>query len=355
MKRLKALRDLMRGRRLDAFIVSRPTSIGYFTNFFDVREATNFLVVPIDGIPILFVKLISFEAAKEKAKGCDIKLVKKTEEPTKRVASELRELKAKKIAFEELSASTFIELTERLRMKLKPDPDLVWNLRTIKDEEEVSIMRKAAEIADRGLDAVMRSVRAGMNEFELAAEAEYAMRKHKCEAFAFDTIVASGPRSAIPHTTCSERKLRDGDLVLVDIGAVYHGYHSNLTRAFVIGKPSKKQKMLYDLVLHAHREALRSVKSGIPAKKVDEVARMIISKQGYGKFFVHGTGHGIGLDVHEPPYLSPESKYILKEGNVITIEPALYILKFGGIRIEDTVLVLKDKAERLTKAPYGIS
>jgi Xaa-Pro aminopeptidase len=191
-----------------------------------------------------------------------------------------------------------------------------------------------------------------MKEYEVAGEIEYAMRKCGCWGTAFETIVASGIRSAFPHGGCTERVMRNGDLVVVDIGATYHHYRSDMTRTLVVGKPSEKQKKIYEVVRLAQDRACQAIKPNRKAKDIDGVARKVIEDAGYGKNFVHGLGHGVGLEVHEPPGLSPESRDKLTIGNVVTIEPGIYLVGFGGFRVEDTVAVQKVKAEKLTDGYY---
>jgi Xaa-Pro dipeptidase len=180
------------------------------------------------------------------------------------------------------------------------------------------------------------------------------MRKQGSYGTAFETIVASGSCSAFPHGGCSEREIRKGDLVVVDVGATYKFYRSDMTRTFVVGKPSEKQKKLHQTVKTAQDKAFETVKPNVKAKDVDAAARKVIADAGYDEFFVHSLGHGVGLEVHEPPTLSPESKDTLAAGNVVTVEPGIYLVGYGGVRIEDTVLVQKNGAEKLTKGPYAL-
>jgi Xaa-Pro aminopeptidase len=188
----------------------------------------------------------------------------------------------------------------------------------------------------------------------VAAEIEYAMRKLGSSGTAFETIVASGASSAFPHGGCSDKEIREGDLVVVDVGATYKFYRSDMTRTFVVGKPSEKQKKLYQIVKAAQETALGKVMPGAKASNVDVAARKIIADAGYGAYFVHGLGHGVGLEVHEPPILSPDSKDVLAVGNVVTVEPGIYLVGYGGIRIEDTVFVQKGGAQKLTHGTYTL-
>jgi Xaa-Pro dipeptidase len=177
------------------------------------------------------------------------------------------------------------------------------------------------------------------------------MRKLGSEGFAFDTIVASGTNSAFPHGGCTNRKIESGDLVMLDLGAIYGYYRTDMTRTVVMGKPSAEQAKIFEIVRKAQDKAFQKIQDGSRASDIDLWARNTIIDEGYGDKFVHGLGHGLGLEIHEPPTLNSESKEILRTGNVVTVEPGIYIPNFGGVRIEDTVLIRKQKAEKLTKLP----
>lgn len=178
------------------------------------------------------------------------------------------------------------------------------------------------------------------------------MRAKGSEGTAFETIVASGYRSAYPHGLSTSKKIIDGDLVVIDIGTKYKGYCSDITRTIVAGNPSSKQLQMLNLVFKAHEEAFQQIHAGANAKEIDACARKIFTDNKYGEYFFHGLGHGVGLDIHESPILSQNSTDVLEVGNVITDEPVVYIEGFGGVRIEDMVLVQKNQGERLTNAPY---
>lgn len=350
--RIKALKQALDEAGFDAYLVTKVNSVYYFTGFLDFEGAPTTLIVPVDGTPILYISELSSLAARSEAKGCAVRPVRVRKHFSDTIHEALSELRARKIGFEALPAHVFLRLGKKLgNVKLEPNSDLVWTLRMVKDVAEIAYMQKAAEIADAGIKAAVEALEPGIKECEVAAKAEYEMRSLGSEAFAFDTIVVSGPRTALPHGFCSTRKVCSGDLVTIDVGAVYKGYRSDLTRTVVVGRQTRKQSELYHLVLTAQEAAFKAIRAGAKAKHVDSVARNIIKRGGYGRYFVHGLGHGVGLDIHEPPKIGPNSKYVLSENNVITDEPAVYLPKFGGVRIEDTVLVLRDGAERLTKIP----
>jgi Xaa-Pro aminopeptidase len=230
----------------------------------------------------------------------------------------------------------------------------MWELRKVKDEKEIELMRKAGELTGIGMKAASETIRPGVKEIEVATEIEYAMRRKGSYGTAFDTIVASGIRSAYPHGGCADREIHKGDLVVVDIGATYQNYRSDMTRTITAGKPTEKQQKLYEVVRKAQEKAYQAIKPRAKAEDIDAAARKVITDAGYGEFFVHSLGHSIGLETHEMPRLAPGIKDKLTVGNVVTNEPGIYFPGFGGIRIEDSVLVQKGKGEKLTVGPYSL-
>jgi len=348
--RVQLLKKSFEPEEIDCFIVANETNMLYFTDFLGGAM----LLAPKTDENVLFVHGVNYEAARAEAKNCRVKLLERKEDVASRVAEEIKRFKPKRVGFDALEASLYLKIRDALKnIKLNPKDRLVWELRRVKDETELEKMRKAAQLTGEGVKIAVRTIRSGVREYEAAAEIEYAMRRLGSEGVAFDTIVASGVRSAFPHGGCTDRKIQKGDLVVLDVGAKYQNYRSDLTRTFVVGEPSTKQRKIYDTVKRAQEKAFQSIRKGVKAKDADEVARKLIEKEGYGKYFVHSLGHGIGLETHEQPTLSRESKDVLMAGNVVTVEPGIYIVDFGGVRIEDTVLVKKDGAERLTKTAYS--
>ncbi len=222
--------------------------------------------------------------------------------------------------------------------------------RMIKQKHEIELIKKAALIADLTCDCVVRIIKPGMTELEISAHIDYLIKTFKGNAPAFETLVSSGKLSANPHGKPTEKHVKKGDLIVMDFGARYKGYNSDITRMVSLGAPSIKHKKIYDAVLSAQESAIARVRDGVPAKDVDKAARNSLKKHQLEKYFTHGTGHGIGIQVHEGPRVSLSSKDILKEGMVITVEPGVYLPGTGGFRIEDMVLVKKGGCEVLTKA-----
>ena len=350
--RIEALRNLFSPKELDGYIVANEKNMEYFTGFLGGST----LLVPVEGESILFVFGVNYEAAKEEAKGAKVELIRSGENLHGRLAEKVGKLKLRRIGFDLLRASSYLKIKELLAdAELEADEDLVWSLRKVKDETELAFMEKAAELTSRGMKTACEVVGAGLRERDVATEIEYEMRKSGSDGVAFETIVSSGPRSAFPHGGCGNREIRKGDLVVIDIGAKHQSYAADMTRTLVVGEPSGRQREIYETVRKAQTVAVNAIQAGVEAKMVDEAARECIARAGYGENFVHSLGHGVGLDVHEPPSLAPRSKDVLASGNVVTVEPGIYIPKFGGVRIEDTVVVQDEKAKKLTKAPYIFS
>ncbi|MCK5563278.1 aminopeptidase P family protein [Candidatus Bathyarchaeota archaeon] len=347
--RVNTLKGAFEKKRLDGYIVADETNILYFTGFLGAVR----LLVPKESENILYVYRLNYEEAKQTAKNCRVEPVKRGESADQKVADQVKSLKLNQLGFDAIDASAYMKLAKALKgIKLKAQSKLVWALRRVKDETELKYIRKAAELTSEGMKTALETIKPGLREYEVAAEIEYAMRRRGSGGVAFDTIVASGPRSAFPHGGCTDRTIRRGDLVVIDIGAKHQHYRADLTRTVTVGKPSSRQVKIHKVVREAQNRAFQSVKAGVKACDVDAVARRLIEKEGYGEYFVHGLGHGVGLDIHEPPALNPKAKGKLKAGNVVTVEPGIYITDFGGVRIEDTVLVGKSGAERLTEASY---
>ncbi len=234
-------------------------------------------------------------------------------------------------------------------------PGLVDEMRQIKDAGERARLEAAANIADQALALQLGDLTVGMNERSFAAQLDYKMLTLGSEGLSFDTIVASGPNSAKPHHQPTDRVFAAGDLVIIDFGAKIDGYGSDMTRTYVIGgQASAKQRDLYDAVASAQAAGVSAVKAGVPLVDVDSACRDLLADRGYGDAFVHGTGHSLGLEIHEQPMLSSRSVGILRAGLMVTVEPGAYLPGFGGVRVEDSVLVTDKGCEPITHAPKGL-
>ena len=345
--RLERFRRLALVDGLEAAIIQNPENRAYLSGF---EGSAGSVLVTLDAAYLL-VDFRYLEQAQEQAAG--LKVILHQPEITSTLGVLLAELGVKNLGWEK----SFVTLEQRERWEsrlegvvLQPIPDYVSYLRMVKEEEEIGLIRRAAAIADQAFAMVRPAIRPGAVEREVAIELEYAMRRLGADRYAFDTIVASGPRSAMPHARASERVMGEGDLVIVDFGAVYNCYCSDCTRTLVLGEMSEQQREVYQTVRDAQEAALRFIRPGVKASQVDQVARDFIARRGYGKYFGHSLGHGVGRGVHEEPTLSFRDETILEPGMVVTVEPGIYIPDWGGVRIEDLVLVTPSGAEVLTSA-----
>jgi Xaa-Pro aminopeptidase len=240
-------------------------------------------------------------------------------------------------------------------VELVPLPSLVEELRAVKDEAEIAVMQEAAELADNTFKYILGYIETGRTELEIALEMETFMRRNGASGPSFDTIVASGERSALPHGVASSRMVATDEFVKLDFGALYNGYCSDLTRTVVIGTPSDKHREIYSIVLEAQLHALAHIRPGMTGREADALTRDIIKRYGYGEFFGHGTGHGLGMEIHESPRLSLKSDTILTPGMTVTVEPGIYLPGFGGVRIEDDVVITDTGIKILTSSPKELT
>lgn len=271
------------------------------------------------------------------------------------IFSLLFDLQLRRIGFESaffpFSAHQFLIEKLASEAKLIPLEDEIKNIRAFKDTQELVLLRTAIEIASSAFLHILGRLKEGVIEREVALEMECFMKRNGAEALGFDIIIASGKRSALPHGRASGKQIEKGDFILIDFGLGFQGYHSDQTRTVVCGHPSSEQQKIYQIVKEAHDKAIEKIRPGIPICEVDGAARDHIRNQGYGEYFGHGTGHGIGLAVHEDPVVNSENKGLVQEGMVFTIEPGIYIPDGGGVRIEDMVFVTSHGAEVLTYLP----
>jgi len=264
------------------------------------------------------------------------------------IAECLHELNAREIGFDVLKRESLRKMRNYYDANYRELPEIIAEMRMIKSAQEIARLKKSAALASLGMKRVAELIEKGRTELEIAAEVEYEMRKAGSDGAPFDTIVASGKHSWLPHAMATKKCLRDGELVVVDLGARYGGYISDMTRTFALS-PTKKQLKLVETIKRSQKAALARVRDGVRASDVDAAARKVASLAGYARFYLHSTGHGVGLDVHEPPSLSPRSTEILRSGMVTTVEPGAYVREVGGARWEDMVLVTKSGYSLLTK------
>ena len=352
-KRLKIFKNKIEkeNKEIEGFLVTNLKNLYYLTGF----DGEGFALITNRNNYLLTDSRYTEQAEKESS---NFNII--TDDPKKKNARVLamkkiiEKNKINKIAFEsiDLNYADFIKYSESFQsVEFLPTKNIVEQIRMVKDKEEIIKMKKAAQITTESLKEVFEIIEPGVRELEIASELAYTMRKKGAQKEAFETIVVSGERSSLPHGKPSEKKINQGELIIIDVGANYHSYNSDITRTIIIGRENKKQKKIFSIVSDAQKASLEFLKPGVKCKEVDFVARDIIAKKGYGKYFGHGLGHGVGLDIHEIPRVSSNDDTILLPGMVVTIEPGIYLPEVGGVRIEDSVLITEEGYEILTWFP----
>jgi Xaa-Pro aminopeptidase len=346
-QRQQAATALLPAHKLDALLVSSRASVRYLTGY----SGSNGLVLLTRGETHFFTD--PRYALDSKSIPCKVHVVKGP--LAKEAAAIFKRKKLKKIGFE----SAWMHFEEYARLKdllplgasLNPVGRVLEELRMVKSPSEISLIRKSVQLNSDAYSRTMMRIRVGVREQDIAAELEFQMRAAGAEKTAFETIVAVGARSALPHAQPGMQILQKNELLLIDMGASLHGYSSDMTRVSFSGTPPKRIRAMYKAVLEAQLASIDAVRAGVAAGKVDAAARGVLKRHGLEKEFIHSTGHGLGLEIHELPRVARKDKTRLLAGMVITIEPGAYIDGLGGIRIEDTVLVTANGCEVLTPTP----
>lgn len=329
----------------EAVFISSYPNIFYYSGF---RSGDAYLLISPDARYIITDSRYTIQA-REQAKGFDVLDIKDGIEKI------FPKISANYIGYEENAMC--VREYKKLRRKLADNQvfvekqKIIDEQRRIKDTEEIKRIAEAEKIGDEAFLYVLNKIKAGVTEREIALEIEFFMKKHDASALSFDTIVASGLRSAMPHGVASEKVIESGDFVTMDFGCVFEGYCSDMTRTVVVGKANDRQKELYNIVLRAQNTAIEQIKTGALCCEVDAAAREIINNAGYGENFGHGLGHSVGIEIHENPSFTPKCDTRLENGHVITVEPGIYVEDFGGVRIEDLIAVQDGRALNLTHSP----
>ncbi|MDR0267058.1 aminopeptidase P family protein [Paenibacillus sp.] len=345
--RVLKLREAMQQKNVEALFVTSAINRRYLTGF---TGSSGYVLITMNNAYLL-TDFRYMTQAPQQAK--DFQVVEHVQGVTATVKELLASAQIDKLAFEQddVSFAAYSTYADQLKpIELVPVSGLVEQLRMYKDAEELKVMQQAADLADETFMHLLGFVKPGMTEREVDLEMEFFMRRHGATSSSFDTIVASGERSAMPHGVASERVIAGNELITFDFGALYDGYCSDLTRTIAIGKPDPKLKEIYDIVLEAQLHALEHIKPGMTGREADALARDIITKYGYGDMFGHSTGHGLGMEVHENPRLSKASDDILKPGMVVTVEPGIYLSGLGGVRIEDDIVITETGITILTQS-----
>ena len=341
--RIKSLQRAMRVKRVDAFLVLNIKNIRYLTGF---TGSSAFAFITRDR-SFFFTDFRYKEQAEN-----EVRYSERGLEKGKRIfliKNLMKKLGIKVLGFESSVPFDFYDVLRQLQVTLTPLNGLVEQLRLVKDSEELQSIKEAIKRAEEAFMATKPRIRPGITESAVALRLEEELKKRGCRRIPFDIIVASGRHSSMPHAGQTDKKLERGDFVIIDWGGEAGGYYSDMTRTLLLAGPDMSpKKKIYDIVNRAREKAISEVREGIKSSDIDAAARNFINDAGYGDYFGHGTGHGIGLDVHEGPRISWMSREPLSSGMIFSIEPGIYVPDFGGVRIEDLVLVEGDTGRTLT-------
>lgn len=346
-KRIEKLREVLISKNLDAVLIEQRENYFYLSGF----SGTSAQLLITSKETILFTDFRYIEQAEKQAP--DYEIVRLKGRFSAVFSEYLKNMGLINIGFEgsntpydriveyreNNSFVEFISITEEL-----------LSLRIIKDQSEIDALKRSVDIADSAFEHVLTVIRPGVTEMEIAAELEYHMKKQGATGPSFETIVASGERAALPHGTASLKRVQTGEVITMDYGALCNGYCSDITRTVFLGKPDKVLSKIYNIVLSAQLEAEKGAVKGKQGVEIDNIAREIILKAGYGEYFGHGLGHGVGIEIHEEPRLSLSGSKVMDNGMVVTVEPGIYITGLGGVRIEDMIVINDNNPIILTKA-----
>ncbi len=351
-RRLSVLRQRLSAEELDALIVCDPTNLAYVTGFDDVFDGEDAHALAITSEEAsLLTDSRYFEALSRAAEGTEFEVVLVRENLYVTLCERLGEKGIEVVALEaNVPYGRFRFISERFSGRVEVIDGWVEDARQVKDSEEVRRIAAAAELTDRAFSHILDRVVPGVTEWELALELEMFMRREGSDGVAFAPIVASGPNSALPHARVTHRVIEAGDFVKLDFGARVDGYCADMTRTIVAGRASDRQRELHSAVLEANLAGIAAVRAGVPGNVIDSQARGVLEARGLAEYFGHGLGHGVGMEVHELPSVSPRATRSVPAGSVITIEPGVYVPGFGGVRIEDLVVVEEQGARVLSRS-----
>jgi Xaa-Pro aminopeptidase len=361
-QRIKKIQKALRYRKLDAVLITEPHNRRYLSGYtaadHGIQETAGVLLIPQKGKPWLLTDSRFVLQAEEEASDFIVELYKKgLYALLKKI---LPVLKVRRLGFESnyflhSSAQKLGDMLEKVNIELVPLLDLVERMRVIKTEKEIELIRQSVLLNEQVFQTIHKSITPGMTEIEIALALEQTMKIMGAEVPSFETIVAFGSNAANPHAVPTNRVLQDGEMITVDMGLVLKGYCSDMTRTFVIGKPKKKFRQRLRVVRKAQLAGIKAIRAGALCREVDKAARKVIINAGYGDFFGHSLGHGVGLAVHEAPGLGPRNRKKLQAGMIITIEPGIYFPGWGGIRLENMAVVREHGCEVLNRDTTGLN
>ncbi len=354
--RVHKLRSILRRRKLDGLLVGRPENRRYLSGYsagdHSINESSGMLLICLKGTNYLLTDFRYQQKAEQETEGFDILLYPKGLIPL--LSTLLPNLGLKRIGFEShyflhSTAAKLLEMGGKKKLEFIPTEGVVENRRLIKDPDEIAIIRKSVRLNEQVFREVFQTITTDMTELDIAFQLETIMRSKGSERPSFDTIVAAGDNSALPHAVPGNRRIKVNQPLMIDMGLILDGYCSDMTRTFVVGEPDKRYLKIHRLVRRAQLAAIHHIQPGRTMKEVDSAARSIITEAGYGKNFGHALGHGVGLAVHEEPRLSSQSRRKLRPGMVVTVEPAIYLPGWGGIRLENMVIATEEGCEVLNQ------
>ncbi|WP_130859836.1 M24 family metallopeptidase [Gracilibacillus phocaeensis] len=347
MKRLEKLRQQMKQEELEGLLITSSINRRYMTGF----TGTAGVVVVTQNKAVFITDFRYMEQAHQQV--TDFEIIEHQGPIQKTVDEWVKAQAISSIGFEknDLTYGQYELYKQALSVQLVPSDGLIEKIRLIKDPAELDILKEACKIGDKAFEHILSYIKPGVKEIDIANELEFFMRRQGMTSSSFDTIVASGYRSALPHGVASDKQIQSGELVTLDFGGWYHGYSSDMTRTVAVGEISEELTAIYHIVLDAQMKGVAGIKPGITAAEADALTRDHIKEKGYGDYFGHSTGHGLGMDVHEAPALSFRSDAVLAEGMVVTVEPGIYVPQVGGCRIEDDIVLTAEGNQRLSHAP----
>ncbi|MBE9917095.1 aminopeptidase P family protein [Paenibacillus donghaensis] len=353
-QRIDQLMLSMNEKGLDGLLVTDPKHVYYLTGFAsDPHERFLGLLLERGEEPVLITPALDAEAAHAASSVQNIVTHSDTDNPYQVLKQQFKgSIGTLGIEKEQLTVARYEELTAVVSAKQYSDiGPLLRSMRVNKSPEEVKRMQHAIHLIEEVLRQGLKSVKAGVTEIEIVAELEYLMKKLGAEGPSFDTMVLSGPKTALPHGAPGDRKIQHGDLLMFDMGVYANGYASDITRTFAVGEISSELKSIYNAVLEANLQGIQAIKPGVTLASVDQAARNAIEKAGYGPYFLHRLGHGLGIDVHEYPSVHGNNSDLVQSGMIFTVEPGVYVAGLGGVRIEDDIFVTDNGVEVLTSYP----
>jgi len=349
MNSIEKIRSGFGAYEIDALLITSPENRRYASGF----HSTDGVVLITKDSAYLFVDSRYIEAAEKKAAGFTIELIDIQNSYKKRISDALRGKGYSSVGFEDarMSYAEYVKYSsDIIKVPMRPASKLINELRRSKNSSEIESLTAAQRIAERAFDDVLGIIKPGVSEREVAAEITYRMLRYGAENNSFDPIVVTGAKSSMPHGVPGDELIKNGDFVTMDFGCIYNGYCSDMTRTVAVGSVSEEMETVYNIVLKAQLAGIEAARAGVKGRDIDAAARKVISDAGFGPYFVHSFGHGVGLNIHEEPNAGPTSEAVMEPGAVISAEPGIYLPGRFGVRIEDVIIIEKNGCKNITSA-----